>query len=166
MKSLLLIFIVFFISSRLLAQELSSPPRQVSSYEHQIGICAINVGDIGEIYQLSYRLFYKKAGINLTVYPFASNYLKEYNVGISFLYRFFQREKLEFLLIQNNYYFKSDESITDYFYPKGYFHNGLGVETDFIVKKDVNLNIMAGGCFYKNFDRFVPFVGLGFHYKL
>jgi hypothetical protein len=165
-RSLNLIIIVILFSGRLFGQSLSDSSQGVNNIEHHIGLQANGTGDMGLIYQLSYRLFYKNTGVNFEVYPFFSDYLNEYNLGLTFMYRFYQKEKVELLIIQNNYYFKSDEYITAYFYPNGYFNNGLGIEVDFIVKHDFNINLMFGGSSYQNAESIVPFVGVGFHYKL
>lgn len=166
MRKSTLILLVFLFSSQLFGQSQIASPKQINNYEHHIGMLANGTGDIGMIYLLSYRLFYKNTGVNFTVYPYFSDYLNEYNLGLTFLYRFYKTRKIEFLLTQNNYYFKSDDYPTEYFYPKGYINTGLGIETDLIVKKDFSFNLLLGGSFYKNFESLVPFFGLGFHYKL
>lgn len=166
MRKLNLIIIVFLFIGQLVGQTPIASPTRVNNFEHQVGMVANGTGDMAMIYQLSYRLFYKNSGVNFTVYPFFSDYLNEYNLGLTFMYRFYQKPKVELLIIQNNYYFKSDDYPTDYFYPNGYFNNGLGIEADFIVKQYFNIDLMLGGSFYKNFESVVPFFGLGFHYKL
>jgi hypothetical protein len=165
-RKLKLINIVLLFSSQLVGQSQLPSPKQVNNFEHLIGMVANGTGDFGMIYQLSYRLFYKNTGVNFTVYPFFSDYLNEYNLGLTFMYRFYQKDKVELLIIQNNYYFESDEYVSEHFYPNGYFSNGLGIEADFIVKRNFNIDLMFGGSFYKNFESIVPFFGLGFHYKL
>lgn len=166
MRKSKLIIIVFLFSSQLFGQSQLASSKLFNNFEHHIGMVANGTGDKGMIYQLSYRLFYKNTGVNFTVYPFFSDYLNEYNVGLTFTYRFYQKEKVELLIIQNNYYFKSDDYPTEYFYPNGYFNNGLGIEADFIIKQDFSIDLMLGGSFYQNFESIVPFFGLGFHYKL
>jgi hypothetical protein len=161
-----LIIICVFASCHLFGQEKSEIEKSTNDFDHFIGLSANGTGDFGAVYQLSYRLFYKRLGANLTVYPFLSDYLNEYNVGLTFLYEFYKGEKIALLIFQNNHYYKSDEDVTQYFHPNGYFNNGFGGELDFIIKTDFRINLMLGGSYFQNFDNIVPFVGLGFHYKL
>lgn len=134
--------------------------------QHQIGLSVNGTGDYGAIYYLSYKLYKNRTGIKLNIYPFLSNYLNESSFGATFLYKLYNGNRINIIFYQNNNYLISNEDVTKYFYPSGYFNNGLGGGIDYIFKTDCSLSLIIGGSYYQNFDRIVPSFELGFYYKL
>ena len=165
-KSILLVF-VFAISFQAFGQTQLLESEKPNNFEHHLGLSGVTITNWCGIPQLSYRLFYKRFGTDITFYPnfneYRDTYEKTISSGVTFLYKLYQNKAIELLLFQNNYYNYHNEYQRT---PFNSFSNGIGGEIDFIIKEYFSINIMFGGSFSQDFQNTGILIGLGFHYKL
>lgn len=116
--------------------------------------------------KISYRMFNKRVGIQFSLYPHLSDYRNSVSIGTSFMYRMIDGGKFKLYLNQSNQYIYSDEYVTIWNYPNGYFNIGAGLGFEFVIKKYFSFNIIVSYDYMTNFYEANPGIELGYFYKL
>jgi len=110
-------------------------------------------------YGLAYRYQSNKFGTQITFAPYKDSEKSHVSLGVTFLYKLMSFEKAELFIYQGNHYSSTrNQTVYDYATsydddknPQKYFNNGLGLDFEIAINKQVGFHIMGGYAGFKNF---------------
>jgi|AntRauTorcE11897_2_1112592.scaffolds.fasta_scaffold74965_1 hypothetical protein len=173
MKYLTTLLITIFMSSFAFAQQNadSTAANSNSMMKHSLGATAAIANGIG----LTYRYWPGKFGVQATFGPYYEEDNTQISSGITFLYLIAETEHVELFAYQGNH-FRYNEETRDFYDPtqvittertdvEREFHTGVGLGVEFIILKQLNLDLMLGYTAKNNFQELIVTGGVGLYYN-
>ncbi|MFZ6052476.1 hypothetical protein [Halocola ammonii] len=146
-------------------------PNSNSLMKHSLGATAARANGVG----LTYRYWPGNFGVQATFGPYLEDDLANISAGITFLYRIAGTEHVELFAYQGNHY-RFEEYYEGFYSPGPPYHDdklvteenfntGIGLGVEFIILKQINLDLMLGYTAIDNFTGLTITGGAGLYYN-
>ena len=167
----LLFFLALTLSSVHGQSEDESIDNSNSEMKHSLG----GTGGVANGFGLTYRYWPGNFGVQATFGPYLEDDLVNISAGVTFLYKIAGTEHVELFAYQGNHlryeeyidriWIPGQQDYEDNLVVEESFNTGIGLGVEFIILKQINLDLMLGYTAIDNFTGLTITGGIGLYYN-